>query len=566
MMDIYKKKLVDMLLQYKLLTKQQIKDALNIQKKSNMSLQEILFEEGFISEQEMLKFMEKTLQIKRIELSKIEIDSEVLRTFPEYLARKYNVFPVKKDSNKLHLATSDPLNTFVIDEIKMTTDLEIKFLLATRSEIKKTIDQYYTLRDTIQEALWEMREKAQDEKYDSSSIYEQSEETDKAPVVRLVDTLIKQAVKKGASDIHIEPQEKNVRIRYRIDGFLLEVMVSPKKLLPSIIARIKIMAHMDITQTRLPQDGKINLVVDDMHIDIRVSTLPTINGEKIALRILNRNDYIVSLNKLGFSLVQLSLIDQILKYPYGMILVTGPTGSGKTTTLYSMLNAINSPDKNIVTLEDPVEYALSGINQVQINPKTGMTFANGLRSILRQDPNIIMLGEIRDPETAKIAIRAALTGHLVFSTLHTNSTSSAIMRLLDMDVEPYLLASCLVGVIAQRLVRKICPVCKSIYKPSKRDRMYLKIDKEDTLYHGKGCPECNYLGYNGRTVIGEVVCITETHRKLIAKKASSQELDKISYKSHKSLIQSGLDLVKSGVTTTDELMRVVYTISDLHEF
>jgi type IV pilus assembly protein PilB len=552
-----KKRLGDILLERGLLTKEQLEKALKIQQISGKRLGEVLIDEGFITEKEIIKVLELQLGIPYIGLNKVVIDPETVKLLPEHIARKYKAIPVNKEDNKLVVALSDPLNILAIDDLKMITGMDIKAAIATREEIERTIDRYYSSKDSIQKVLQEMKDEIEDE-IAAATVFEKNDEEERAPVIRLVNTVIQRAIKEGASDIHIEPQEKDIRVRYRIDGELHEVIKWHKNLLHSVVTRIKIMAGMDITQKRVPQDGHIELSADDAGIDLRVSTLPTIHGEKVVLRVFNRKNTLLSLDQLGFDEQEVKILQAMLNYPYGMILVTGPTGSGKTTTLYSMLNAINSPSKNIVTLEDPVEYILPGVNQVQINPKAGITFAGGLRSILRQDPNVIMVGEIRDSETADIAIRAALTGHLFFSTLHTNNAAGAITRLIDMGIEPYLVASCLVGVIAQRLVRTICPYCRETYKAIDREKIALGME-ETILYRGRGCNFCNHTGFRGRTAIGEILLISPAHRELITKRASIQQLTKISSElGYRSLKESGINLVKKGITTLDEIMKVIF--------
>jgi type IV pilus assembly protein PilB len=541
------KNLEEYLLEENYMTQTDLRKAKEIQIKNDKRLDEVIIEEGFISDKEMTEILALNMGLARVNLNKLYISSDVIKLVPEYLARKHTALPIKKDSNSLMLALSDPFNIFAIDDIKIATGYDIQIVIATKNEIQKAIEKYY-------------------KPYADMVVNEVDvgdgdfEEAEKAPTIKLVNTLIHQAVKKNASDIHIEPQEKNVRVRYRLDGELVQIMLFNKSLLQGIITRIKIMAGLDITKKRSSQDGSFKLTVENHIIDIRVSTIPTINGEKAVLRVLNRDRFLLSIDQLGFNKKQKNNIYKILGLPYGMILVCGPTGSGKTTTLYSMLNHINKPNKNIVTLEDPIEYALPGINQIQINPKSGITFANGLRAILRQDPNIIMVGEIRDRETADIAIRAALTGHLVFSTLHTNNASGAIARLLDMGVESYLLASCLVGIISQRLVRKICPKCKKEYKALENEMAYMEVkDPELVLLKGKGCDSCNYTGYSGRTVIGEMISIHSSHRELISKGATLQELDEASRKlGYKNIKDNGIELVKSGITTLTEVMRVIF--------
>ncbi|NLZ52779.1 MAG: Flp pilus assembly complex ATPase component TadA [Thermoanaerobacteraceae bacterium] len=546
------KSLEEYLIQENYLTQTDLKKAKEIQLKTDKRLDEVIIEEGYITESDMTEILAITAGLPRVNLNKLYISPDVLELVPEYLARKHTALPIKKDGNTLMLALSDPFNIFAIDDIKLATNYDLEVVIASKKEIQESIDIFYKrYANSVAKKIKDDNHKDFDSELEAA---------EKAPIIKLVNTVIQQAVIKNASDIHIEPQDKNVRIRYRLDGELVQIMLINKALLQPIIARIKIMSGLDITKKRFFQDGSFKLTVDNHIIDIRVSTIPTVNGEKAVLRILNRDKFLLNIEQLGFNTNQTENIYKMLGLPYGMILVCGPTGSGKTTTLYSMLNYVNKPNKNIVTLEDPIEFALPGINQVEINPKIGITFANGLRAILRQDPNIIMVGEIRDQETANIAIRAALTGHLVFSTLHTNSASGAIVRLLDMGVESYLLASALVGIISQRLVRKICFKCKEKYTASQSERVYLGFkDQELNLYKGKGCDLCNYTGYCGRTVIGEIVNIHSVHRQLISNRAPLQEIDKVSSDlGYQNIKQNGIELVNKGITTVEELMRLLF--------
>lgn len=546
------KGLEEYLLQENYLTQSDLKKAKEIQLKTEKRLDEIIIEEGFMTDSEMAEVLAINAGLPRVNLNKLYISPDVLQLVPEYLARKHTALPVKKDGDTLFLALSDPFNIFAIDDIKLATNYNIQVVVASKKEIQEAIDIHYKFHAN---SAANIIKDGSIKDFDNDL-----EAAEKAPIIKLVNTIIQQAVIKNASDIHIEPQEKNVRIRYRLDGELVQIMLINKALLQPILTRIKIMSGLDITKKKFFQDGSFKLTIGSHIVDFRVSTIPTANGEKAVLRILNRDKFLLSIEQLGFNENQIKSIYQMLNLPYGIILVCGPTGSGKTTTLYSMLNFLNKPNKNIVTLEDPIEFALPGINQVQINPKTGITFADGLRAILRQDPNIIMVGEIRDKETANIAIRAALTGHLVLSTLHTNNASGAIIRLLDMGVESYLLASCLVGIISQRLVRKICNKCKEKYAASESEKTFLRFKGEELiLYKGKGCNLCNYTGYNGRTVIGEILNVHSAHRQLISKRASSQEIDRVSRKlGYKNLKQNGIELIKKGITTTEELMGLIF--------
>lgn len=541
------KNLEDFLLEGKFLTEGKLRRIKEEQIKTGMRLDEVLIKEGFFTDTEMIEILALNLDLPSVSLSKLYINIEVVKLVPEYLARKYIAFPIKKDGNSLVVAMSDPLNIFAVDDLKIVTGHDIQVVVATKKEIQRAIEIYYNQDNDI--AVGE-----------TDFTYYELEESEKAPIIRLVNTLIHQAVKNNASDIHIEPQEHNVRVRYRLDGQLSQIMVFSKATHQPVVTRIKIMAGLDIAKKRTPQDGSFKLTIEDHVIDIRLSIIPTINGEKIVLRVLNRDKFLINIDQLGFNEKQKEDIYNMLRLPHGIILVVGPTGSGKTTTLYSMLSFLNQPNKNIVTLEDPIEYALPGINQVQINPKSGITFANGLRAILRQDPNIIMVGEIRDRETADIAIRAALTGHLVLSTLHTSNASGTIGRLLDMGIESYLLASCLAGIISQRLVRRICPNCKEKYKVLETERNYMDLENEEVfLYRGKGCSLCNNTGYKGRQVIGEVVNIHPIHRNFISRRITSHKIEKAFRNlGYLSLKESGIKLVEEGITTLEEITQIFF--------
>lgn len=504
-----------------------------------------------MSNQKNFDILYQNSNLPNIKINKLYIDPQVVKYVPEYIAKRYLVFPIKKEGSTLTIATNNPSNIFAIDDLKTTTGLNIKIVLAEKSEILKAIKDYYITYKTLEDY------KTHDKEQKKDTDHIEKLEINETPAVDIVNTLIHQAVSEEASDIHLEPQSDSLKIRYRIDGKLYEIMSISKKYIRPIISRIKVLAGMNIDVKLLPQDGHIVYDVSGEKIDIRVSTLPTINGEKTVLRILYNNKTLLNLENLGFSDTQQEIIYQMLAHAIvgGILLVVGPTGSGKTTTLYSLLKILNTSEKNITTLEDPVEYKLEGINQVQINPKAGISFAKGLRSVLRQDPDIIMVGEIRDLETAEIAIRAALTGHLVLSTLHTNTASGAITRLIDMGVKPYLLSSCLVGVIAQRLVRKLCPHCKKLTKPTKFDKILLDVERKINLYKEVGCYKCNQIGFKGRTVLSEILKITSSHKKLINQRASTQLLDEISQNcGYSSLKQNAVKLVLSGATTTREVM------------
>jgi len=507
-----------------------------------------------------MELPDSRLGIPRVKLDKYIIDPEVTRTVPETLARKYNIIPIEKNDTILTVAMSDPMNIFAIDEIKLYSGMQVRPAVASEGDIRAAIEYYYG-KQTAEKAIEDFKKeyKVEDGITLDGKLMEQ---INNAPIVRLVNSIIEQAVASRASDIHIEPGETRLRIRFRIDGELREIMSPSMQTHEAVVARIKIMSNLNIAERRLPQDGRVEMEIAGENLDLRISILPTVYGEKVVIRLLDRKSFLMSKNQLGFTEDNIKKYEQLLKRPYGIILVTGPTGSGKTTTLYAALREINSPSVNIITLEDPVEYRLEGINQLQVNPKIGLTFAGGLRAILRQDPNIIMVGEIRDEETASLAVRAAITGHLVLSTLHTNDAASSVIRLLDMGVEPYLAASAMVGVIAQRLVRKICPDCKIRYRASEQELKMLGFDSESglELYRGRGCSSCNKTGYRGRTAVNEIMVITRKHRELITQRVSTDKLAEISkQQGMKTLKENCIELVTGGITTPEEMLKAVYT-------
>ncbi|SHH30424.1 type II secretion system protein E (GspE) [Caloranaerobacter azorensis DSM 13643] len=541
------------------ITEEQLKYTLEEQKKTGKKLGELLVEKGYIKEEEIIEVLEYQLGIPHMDLDKYFIDPEIPKIIPEKLARRHTLIPIKKDGNKLIVAMADPLNIFAIDDIKIATGLEVEPVISTRKNILNSIEQYYG-KEVAEKAVEDFKKQ-----YNVDDINEIDEEIitqiNNAPVVRLINSIIRQAVNSRASDIHIEPFENRLRIRFRIDGQLQEVMSPSISTHSAIVTRIKIMGKMNIAEKRIPQDGRVEIDIDGKEIDLRISTMPTVYGEKVVIRLLDRGNFLFNKEQLGFINKNLVRFEKIVKNPNGIILVTGPTGSGKTTTLYALLRELNSMDKNIITLEDPVEYKLDGINQVQINNKAGLTFANGLRSILRQDPDIIMVGEIRDEETARLAVRAAITGHLVISTMHTNDAPSTVARLIDMGIEPYLISSSLVGVISQRLVRKICDNCKVSYTPDQIEMKSLNIDENTRLFRGKGCSQCYNTGYKGRTAIHEIMIIDKEIRRLIDENASNDVLRINSLKNGMvTLRENCKSLVLEGVTTFEELMRVTYTI------
>lgn len=554
-----RKRLGDLLIDSGLITNDQLNEALKIQGSSGEKLGKILTNSGIVTEKQIIEVLEFQLGIPHMNLEKYYIDPEIPNLITEDLARRHILIPVSRKENKLLVAMADPLNIFAIDDVKIFTGLDVEPIISTQKDIYNAIDEYYG-KQNAEKAIEDFKKQYKVDNIENID-EEILDEINNAPVVRLVNSIIKQAVKSKASDIHIEPFEDKVRVRFRIDGNLQEIMTPAKSTHSAIITRIKIMGKMDIAEKRLPQDGRVETNIDGREIDLRISILPTVYGEKIVIRLLDRSSFLMTRSQLGFANYNLELLDNIMKNPNGIILVTGPTGSGKTTTLYTLLKELNKIDKNIITVEDPVEYRLNGINQVQVNIKAGLTFANALRSILRQDPDIIMIGEIRDAETAKIAVRAAITGHLVLSTMHTNDTAATVSRLVDMGIEPYLVSSSVVGVIAQRLVRKICSDCKEKYISTEAEREILKLNHDIELYRGKGCIHCNNTGYKGRTSIHEIMPIGKELRMQIDSRGSIDTLRETAIRNGtRNLKDNCKELVKNGVTTIEELLRVTYTL------
>lgn len=530
-----KKSLGESLVKKGVITPDQLKQAEDEARAQAKPLRQILVAKGLISEEDLTAFLSQQLNLPHIDLTNYLIDPKIIDLVPEDLARKHLFIPVLKIGKALTVAMVDPLDVFALDELRMKTDLEIEPAVTGETELKKALDQHYRTKGTMEEVIEHLdREELGIRAEEEPELKKLQGIAEEPPVIKLVNLMVIAAVREGASDIHIEPEEEALKTRFRVDGILHERTSPPKYLQSAIISRIKIMASLNIAERRIPQDGRIQMKLEGREIDIRVSFIPTMYGENAVLRLLDRSNAILELKQLGFLSSALAKYEKLIVRPHGIILVTGPTGSGKTTTLYASLNMINSEDKNIITIEDPIEYHLGGIRQMQVNPKVGLKFATGLRSILRQDPDVIMVGEIRDLETAEIAVQAALTGHLVFSTLHTNDAPGAVTRLLDMGVEPFLISSSVIGILAQRLVRTICEECK-----------------------GKGCKVCLSTGFKGRTGIFELMLADEEIRKLTAAKASSDELRKAAVKAGmKTLRQDGEEKVKQGLTTKEEVMRV----------
>jgi len=571
-----KKSFGDFMIGLGVITADQFKKASQEQKQKGERLEQAIVRLGYAKEELALQCLADYFNLPYVDLDTYLIDEKIVKIIPEEMARRHTLIPLFKIGNALTVAMTNPLNLLALDDVRNKVKTDVEIAISTDKKIKKAIEQHYgataaTLENTLQHLMKGNRVGLPQE----SSDYKKSHELalkdlptgpmEDAPAARMLDLVMIQAIRDRASDIHFEPDEKALRVRFRIDGFLYESLTLPKPIHPALTSRIKILAEMDIAETRLPQDGNFNVKLEKRGFEIRVSTFPTIYGENVVLRILDQTSTLFKLEDLGFSEEVLNHFKQLVRKTNGIILVTGPTGSGKTTTLYALLNMINSKDKNIITIEDPVEYRLALIRQTQINPKAGINFATGLRSILRQDPDIIMIGEIRDLETSEIAMQAALTGHLVLSTLHTNDAPEAISRLVDIGVEPYLISSSVIGVLAQRLVRIICPDCKVSYQadPKVMNDLGEEVTKSKeplTFYRGKGCKNCKQSGYWGRSGIYELLLVNEDIKKLISERASTQVIRDVAKKTAGliPLRVDGLRKVLKGITTLDEVDRVAY--------
>ena len=569
-------KLGELLLRHKLITKEQLDKALELQKSNNSKLGSNLVKLGFVTDEEIAQVLSKQFGISPINLGRFEIDQTVLDLIPVEVARKYDLIPVNRTGAVLTVAMADPTNIRAMDEINFICGYQVEPVVASDNAIREAIDKYYgsthalELKQALKEATHEKNVELGEldveileeaEELDLASLERQSED---APVVKLVNKILYDALNEGASDIHVEPYEKEYRVRYRIDGVLYVKINPPLKLRDAITSRIKIMAKLDIAEKRLPQDGRIKIKTKHLgkikELDYRVSVLPTLFGEKIVLRLLDKENLKLDMTKLGLESESLRKFEKAILKPYGMLLVTGPTGSGKTNTLYSAMSRINTPEINIITAEDPVEFNIPGINQVQMKEQIGLNFAAALRSFLRQDPNIILVGEIRDFETAEIAIKAALTGHLVLSTLHTNDAPSSINRLMNMGIEPFLVSSSVLLIVAQRLIRKICKECKEEYKVPMEALVDIGFSEEDarnvTIYKGRGCPLCGNTGYKGRVGLFEVLDVTDGVRELILVGASTLEIRrKAVEEGMMTLRASGLEKLRQGITTIEEVLR-----------
>jgi len=560
-----------------LITPDQLKQAIERQKllKRQETLGDVLVSMGLISDKDRVICLGEQWGVPYVELNDLEVDSSVIKLVPQSVARKLKVVPIAKKNGKLTLAMKNPLDIFAIDEVRMIAGMEVEPAIALEEDILNAITRLYQAELNVSEQVSDVIKEFETEEINITSAGDYNEDDDdisiehlrelseEAPVIKLANLIITRAVTEGASDIHIEPARDCVRVRFRIDGIMHEIMQIPKKVQPSLISRFKIMAEMDIATKRSPQDGRISAVIEGKPYDFRVSTLPSVFGEKVVLRILDKSAISIGLNKLGLLPETLEKFESLIARTYGIILVTGPTGSGKSTTLYSVLSKLNSGEKNILTIEDPVEYELPGLTQVQINPRAGLTFAAGLRTMLRQDPDIIMVGEIRDAETATIATEAALTGHLVLSTLHTNDAPGALTRLIDMGIEPFLIASSVIGVMAQRLVRVVCPKCKEQYQPPRDALKRLGIEVEGdgkiTFYRGRGCDYCRGNGYRGRVGVYELMLMNDQIRDLVLRKASAHVIKEAAIESGmKTLREDAIAKILLGQTTLEECLRVIY--------
>ena len=556
------KKIGDLLLERGHITTAQLEEALDQQKKSGRRVGEILVELGHITDDQLAECVSARLSIPKVTLEALVIDPQVIRLVPVHIARRYTLIPAFAIGNSLTLAMADPLNIIAIDEVKYLTGLNIQRAIASAKEINSSIDKYYSVADSMSQFIGTNNDRGVTEIKSIDDIYEESD----SPIIKLVNLIISKAVKDNASDVHIEPEESRTRIRYRINGIMREEAAPPKSMQNELVSRIKIASNLDVSEKRLPQDGRFMMKVDGSPIDLRVSTLPTIHGEKVVIRILDRRNLRLTFGQLGMNPGIVERWQTNVSKPEGLILISGPTSSGKTSTLYTTLQEINSVEKNMVTVEDPVEYSLPLIIQIQINEKAGLTFPAILRSILRQNPDTIMIGEIRDIETARLAIRSALTGHLVFSTIHTNDAPSAISRLADMGIEKYLVASAVRGVLAQRLVRVNCPECNEKYRPSEKDlRRAGLIDLADDLHFmkGRGCSRCNETGFKGRTGIYEFIEVTPRIADMLTTGASINQIkNEARHHGYVPLFEMGLEKLSAGTICLEELLKETSNIEE----
>lgn len=554
------KKLGQILVEEGLVSAQDLEKALHQQSRDDQPLGRILISLGLVRESDLVAALAKQIGFKFVDLGEYPVDATAAALISEQVARRYRALPIGHEDDKLVVAMADPANLFALDDIRTLTGMDVQPVVATASDIDSAIRKYSRLDESVKQMASEAAMAVED---DLAEMEKAAAAVEEGPIVKMVNLLISQAIADRASDIHIEPMEREVRIRYRIDGVLQEVMRSPKNIQAGLISRLKVMADINIAERRLPQDGRVGLTVGGKTIDLRLATLPTVYGEKVVIRVLDKSAVLLKLEDLGFLESSFNAYRESFTKPYGAILVTGPTGSGKSTTLYATLNIVNKPDKNIITVEDPVEYRMAGINQIQVNPRAGLTFASALRSILRADPDIILVGEIRDRETALIAIESALTGHLVLSSLHTNDAPSSLPRLVEMGVETYLVASAIDCVVAQRLARKLCSKCKQAYRAETADLAAVGFPEEawadiKELFRPVGCASCAKTGFRGRMGLYEVMPMSEEIERLIVERASSEEIRRSARRDGMvTLREDGLDKIRAGQTSIEEVLRVV---------
>ena len=547
-----------------LVTPEVMSQAMLTAEEAGQHIKDVLIQNGQVSEEDILRVTAEKMGMEIVDLEKLTIDPKIKEEVSEKVAKHFSVFPVKKEGDTLTLAISDPFNVQLTDDLKILLGSHLKLVIAREDQIGRAIRKYY--EGTAVEQLIEEFAKEQNQEVMETMSYDlealdKDLSADDAPIIRFVNTMFKQALHDRASDIHIEPFARVLKIRFRVDGVLLEMKPPPKRAQNAILSRIKLLSGMDLAEKRIPQDGRIKLSLDGKHLDIRVSALPALYGESFVMRILDQSSVLLGLEDVGFSPYHIKIFEQQIKKPNGVLLMTGPTGSGKTTTLYAALSSINTVDKKLITVENPVEYQITGINQVQVNPEVGLTFAIGLRSMLRQSPDVILVGEIRDTETAEIAVRAALTGHLVFSTLHTNDAPSATVRLIDMGIKPFLVASSVQAIVAQRLIRRVCNSCKEQYEPSHDEMETLKAVRDlaanPVLYRGRGCEKCSFSGYKGRTAIHEMMVMNDKLRAMVLDREPASAIKKRArdYGMH-TLREDGLEKACLGHTTVEEVMQI----------
>ncbi len=554
-------RLGDLLINQGIITEEQLQKGLEIQKENGCKLGEALVEGNIVAEETIVKILGEQLRLAYVDLSNAKIEEEILELVPSALLKKHMMIPfeyAEDNPNVIRVAMVDPLDIEAVDDINIVTNLQVETVITTRRSLNMALDKYFGQKE-VYSAVDEYAKEKEAKIEESEELY--NEDVNSSPIVQLVKSMIEQAVRQRASDIHIEPMERQVRIRYRIDGALYERMVYSQRLLSAIVARIKIIGGMDISEKRKPQDGRITQMVDRQEYDIRASVLPTVYGEKVVMRLTSKNALTLEKRRLGLNDDELEKFDHILQNPHGILLVTGPTGSGKSTTLYTALSELNKEDVNIITVEDPVEANIDGINQVQVNPKANLTFASALRSILRQDPDIIMIGEIRDSETAQIAVQASITGHLVVSTLHTNSAASTVTRLCDMGIEPYLIADSVVGIIAQRLVRRLCADCKEEYEATMEEKELLgySVDRPLKLYKPCGCDRCDNTGYKGRIGVYEIMEVTPQLKRVIAHNEDADKIKNVALENGmKTLRMRAAEYVIDGTTSVTEMLKVSF--------